>query len=177
MSKHSTQFKLKVVTEYLRSGGYLRVANRYGLNTTDVRKWVLTHKLHGISGLQKRGYQQYTPQFKLLALEHMRANKASPRSTSAQFNIASPSTILVWQRLYNEGGITALQSKPQGRPPMSKRSEIQALLAKPSEQLTHEELLLKAQYLEVENAYLKKLEALAQQKNLASKSKPKSSLS
>jgi transposase len=60
---------------------------------------------------------------------------------------------------------------------MSKRSEIQALLAKPSEQLTHEELLLKAHYLEVENAYLKKLEALAQQKNLASQSKPKSSLS
>ncbi|MEN9863980.1 MAG: Transposase, partial [Pseudomonadota bacterium] len=61
MSKHSTQFKLKVVNDYLRDGGYLRVANHYGLNTTDVRKWVLTHKLHGISGLQKRGYQQYTP--------------------------------------------------------------------------------------------------------------------
>ena len=105
MSKHSTQFKLKVVNDYLKDGGYLRVANHYGINTTDVRKWVLTHKLHGVSALQKRGYQQYTPQFKLLVLEHMRANKASPRSTSAHFNIASPSTILVWQRLYNEGGI------------------------------------------------------------------------
>ena len=54
---------------------------------------------------------------------------------------------------------------------MPKQSEIAALLAKPSTELTHEELLRKALYLEVENAYLKKLEALAQQKHLASKNK------
>jgi transposase len=177
MSKHSAQFKLKVVTEYLKYGGYLRVANRYDINTTDVRKWVLIHQLHGVSSLQKRGHQQYTPQFKLLVLEHMRTYGASPRSTAAHFNIASPSTILVWQRLYNEGGVTALKPKPRGRPSMPKRHEIQALLAKPSSELSPEELLLKLHYLEVENAYLKKLQALAQQKHLASKSKPKSSLS
>lgn len=177
MSKYSTQFKLKVVTDYLKSGGYLRVANSYGLNTTDVRKWVLIHQLHGISSLQKRGHQQYTPQFKLLVLEHMRTYEASPRSTAAHFNIASPSTILVWRRLYNEGGITALEPQPRGRPSMPKRHEIQALLTKPSSELTPDELLRKLHYLEVENAYLKKLQALAQQKYLASKNKPKSSLS
>lgn len=73
MSKCSTKFKLKVVTDYLRSWGYLRVANSYGLNTTDVRKWALIYKLHGISSLQKRVYQHYSPQLKLLVLEHMRA--------------------------------------------------------------------------------------------------------
>lgn len=177
MSKHSTQFKLKVVTEYLRSGGYLRVASRYGIHTTDVRKWVLTYKLHGVSGLQKRGYQQYPPDFKVEVLEYIRTHGVSPRFGAAHFNIASPSTILVWQQLYNEGGIAALQSKTKGPPPMSKHSEIQALLATPSERLSHEELLLKLHYLEVENAYLKKLEALALQKRLASKNKPKSSLS
>lgn len=177
MSKHSAQFKLKVANDYLKGGGYLRVANAYGIHTTDVRKWVLAYRLHGPSSLQERGYQQYTPQFKLLVLEHMRANKASPRSTSAHFNIASPSTILVWRRLYNEGGNTALEPKPRGRPSMPKRHEIQALLTKPSSELTPDELLRKLHYLEVENAYLKKLQALAQQKYLASKNKPKSSLS
>jgi transposase len=177
MSKYSAQFKLKVVNDYLSGGGYLRVANHYGINTTDVRKWVLAHKLHGVSALQKRGYQQYTPQFKLLVLEHMRTYGASPRLAAAHFNIASSSTVLVWQRLYNEGGITALEPKPKGRPAMPKRHEIQALLAKPSSELTPEELLRKLHYLEVENAYLKKLQALAQQKYLANKNKPKSSLS
>ena len=177
MSKHSPQFKLKVVNDYLSFGGYLRVANLYGVHTTDVRKWVMAYRRRGSLSLYQRSYQQYAPAFKVEVLEYMRTQGLSPRLAAAHFNIASSSTILVWRRLYNEGGITALQSKSKGRPPMSKRSEIQALLAKPSEQLTHEELLLKLHYLEVENAYLKKLEALAQQKNLASKSKSKSSLS
>ena len=173
MSKHSAQFKLEVVNDYLSFGSYLRVAKLYGVHTTDVRKWVMAYRLHGSLSLYQRSYQQYAPAFKVEVLEYMRTQGLSPRLAAGHFNIASPSTILVWRHLYNEGGITALQSKPQGRPPMSKRSEIQALLAKPSEQLTHEELLRKSHYLEVENAYLKKLEALAQQKYLASKSKSK----
>lgn len=173
MSKHSEKFKLAVVNDYLRAGSYLRIAKTYGIHTTDVRKWVLTYRLHGVASLQKRGHQLYSAEFKRLVLEHMSTYQASPRSTAAHFNIASPSTILVWRRLYNEGGITALEPKPKGRPSMPKRHEIAALLAKPAAELTPEELLLKLHYLEVENAYLKKLQALAQQKHLASKNKPK----
>ncbi len=177
MSKHSAQFKLEVVEDYLRAGSYQRVAKTHGIQTTDVRKWVLAYRHHGSASLYRRVYQQYPPAFKVEVLEYLRTHGLSPRFGAAHFNIASPSTILVWQRLYNEGGITALQSKPQGRPPMSKRSQIQALLATPSAELSHEELLRKLHYLEVENAYLKKLEALALQKRLASKNKSKSSLS
>ncbi len=32
MSKYSTQFKPKVIQEYLKGGSYLRVANLYGIN-------------------------------------------------------------------------------------------------------------------------------------------------
>jgi transposase-like protein len=173
MSKYSSQFKLRVVQEYLKLGGLKRLAKLYSINTSDIRNWTLAYQSHGLPGLQKRGYQRYTPEFKIAVLEYMKLNLIGVRPTAAHFNIAAPSTITIWQRLYNEGGITALQSKPRGRPPMPKHSEIQALLARPSAELTHEELLRKAQYLEVENAYLKKLEALAQQKHLASKNKSK----
>jgi transposase len=54
-----------------------------------------------------------------------------------------------------------------------KSKDIKALLAKSLTELTHEELLRRAEYLEVENAYLKKLEALAQQQDLANKRKSK----
>jgi transposase len=103
----------------------------------------------------------------------MEQHQLSINQAASHFNIPAPSTIGQWQRLYNEGGITALEPKPKGRRAMSKPSDIKALLAKPLSSLTHEELLRKAQYLEVENAYLKKLEALAQQKHLASKNKSK----
>ena len=173
MSKYSSQFKFKVVQEYLKLGGLKRLAQQYLINTSDIRNWTLAYQANGLPGLQKRVYQRYTPEFKLGVLEYMKCNLISAKPAAAHFNIAAPSTITIWQRLYNEGGIAALQSKPKGRPPMLKQSEIAALLAKPSTELTHEELLRKALYLEVENAYLKKLEALAQQKHLASKNKSK----
>lgn len=173
MSKYSAQFKFKVVQAYLKLGGLKRLAQLYSINTSDIRNWALAYQANGMPGLQKRGYQRYTLEFKIAVLEYMKRNLISARPAAAHFNIAAPSTITIWQRLYNEGGIAALQSKPKGRPPMPKQSEIAALLARSSSELTHEELLRKAQYLEVENAYLKKLEALAQQKHLASKNKPK----
>jgi len=173
MSKYSTQFKLGVVQAYLKRGGLKRLAQLYSINTSDIRNWALAYQANGMPGLQKRGHQRYTPEFKIGVLKYMKRNLISARPAAAHFNIAAPSSITIWQRLYNEGGIAALQSKPKGRPPMPKQSEIAALLARPSSELTHEELLRKAQYLEVENAYLKKLEALAQQKHLASKNKSK----
>ena len=97
----------------------------------------------------------------------------SARPTAAHFNIPGSSSVLLWQRLYNEGGIKALESKPKGRVPMPTSDATKKLLVKPLTELTHEELLRKAQYLEVENAYLKKLEALAQKKRLEGKIKRK----
>ena len=176
MSKYSKQFKLKVVQEFLKSGGLKRVGHLFEISHSDVRKWTLAYQAHGHSGLNP-SFQRHSPQFKVQVLEYMAQHQISARPAAAHFGIGSMSSILQWQKLYNEGGVTALEPKPKGRPSMSKRSEIAALLAKPSEQLTHEELLRKAQYLEAENAYLKKLEALAQQKHLASKNKSKSSLS
>jgi transposase-like protein len=173
MIKYSTQFKLGVVQAYLKRGGLKRLAQLYSINTSDIRNWALAYQANGMPGLQKRGHQRYTPEFKIGVLKYMKRNLISARPAAAHFNIAAPSSITIWQRLYNEGGIAALQSKPKGRPPMPKQSEIAALLARPSSELTHEELLRKAQYLEVENAYLKKLEALAQKKHLASKNKPR----
>lgn len=173
MSKYSKEFKLAVIQHYLSGrGGFKTVADRYGVKYAYVRKWVHAFEAHGQKSFIK-GCAKYSGAFKLSVLRYMGQHQLSINQTAAHFNIPAPSSLLVWRRLYNEGGITALEPKPKGRPPMSKPSDIKALLAKPLSSLTHEELLRKAQYLEVENAYLKKLEALTQQKHLASKNKSK----
>ena len=177
MSKYSNEFKLAVIKQYLfGKAGFKTVGDQYGVKYAYVRKWVHAFKTHGQKSLTQ-AYTHYPSIFKLSVLQAMEQDQLSVNQAATRFNIPAPSTIGHWQRLYNEGGITALEPKPKGRPPMSKPSDIKALLAKPLSSLTHEELLRKAQYLEVENAYLKKLEALAQQKYLAKKSKSKSSLS
>ena len=177
MSKYSTQFKLKVVKEYLKAGGLKRLAHLHAVNTADIRKWTLAYQAHGLPGIQKRALQHYTPKFKLAVLQYMAAHQLSARPVAAHFKIGGMTTILQWQKLYNEGGIAALQPKPKGRATMPKAFDIKALLNKPLAELTPAEMRRRLEYLEAENAYLKKLDALVQSKKLASKIKPKSSLS
>ena len=170
MSKYSKQFKLKVVKEFLKSGGLKRVSHLFEISHSDVRKWVLAYQAHGHSDLTP-SFQRYSPDFKVQVLQHMAAHQISARPAAAHFGIGSMTTILQWQKLYNEGGITALANRPRGRPPMS-QFNIKALLKKPISELTPAELRRRLEYAEAESAYLKKLEALAQSKAVK-ESKPK----
>ena len=170
MSKYSKQFKLKVVKEFLKSGGLRRVGHLFKISHSDVRKWTLAYQAHGHSGLTP-SLQRYSPDFKVQVLEHMAAHQISARPAAAHFGIGSMTTILQWQKLYNGGGITALANRPRGRSPMP-RFNIKALLKKPISELTPAEMRRRLEYAEAESAYLKKLEALAQSKAVK-ESKPK----
>jgi len=103
----------------------------------------------------------------------MEKHHLSARPVAAHFKIGSMAAILQWQKLYNEGGLAALQAKRKGRSFMSKPCKPFIPTNKPVTQMTPEELMQELEYRRVETAYLKKLEALAQQKHLVSKNKSK----
>ena len=170
MSKYSKQFKLKVVKEFLKFGGLKRVGHLFGISHSDVRKWALAYQAHGPDGLSP-DHQRHSPQFKLEVLQYMAKHQVSARPAAAHFGIRSMGTVLRWQKLYNEGGITALANRPKGRPPMS-QFNIKALLKKPISELTPAEMRRRLEYAEAQAAYLKKLEALAQSKAVK-ENKPK----
>ena len=174
MSKYSSEFKLKIVQQYLEGKvGYLTLTQLYGVDPRNIANWVKLYEQHGAESLAKR-HTNYSVEFKLNVLKKHFENSWSNQETSAYFNIPSPSLIGVWLRLYNQGGETTLEPKPKGRRPVKRTSkDIQTLLKKPINELSHEELLQRVHYVEAENAYLKKLEALAQQKALANKTKSK----
>ena len=163
MIKYTKQFKLKVVKEFIKSGGLKRVGHLYGISHTDVRKWVLAYQAHGSNGLSHQR-QTYTPEFKVKVLRYMVKHQLSARPVAAIFNIGSMVSILKWQKLYNEGGIAALQRKPKRGALMPQSIDIKKLLKKSLNELTPAEMRRRLEYLEAENAYLKKLEALAQSK-------------
>ena len=170
MSKYDKQFKLEVVQEFLKSGGQKRVAHLFEISHSQVRNWVLAYQAHGANGLTP-DHQRHSPQFKLEVLQYMAKHQISARPAAAHFRIGSMSTVLRWQKLYNEGGITALAKRPRGQLPMS-QFNIKALLKKPISELTPAEMRRRLEYAEAEAAYLKKLEALAQSK-AAQENKPK----
>lgn len=89
-------------------------------------------------------------------------NGTSLFETAAIFNIPAPSTIIVWKKQFETQGIAALQSRKKGRPSMEKDSNKQSKQT-PVEGSV-EALEARIQQLEMENEYLKKLNALVQNK-------------
>ena len=163
MSRHGAGFKRSVVDCYL--GGeesYASAGARHGVDAATVRKWVAAYRAHGDGGLSRK-YGRYDAAFKLSVLERMRDEGLSHRQTAALFNIRNAGCLAGWEKRYHAGGIEALAARPRGRPrSMPKPPAPEAPVASDDEAKSREELLAELNYLRMENAYLKKLEALTQ---------------
>jgi transposase len=108
MSKHTEQFKLSVIKDYLAGvGGFGAIAQLHGIDESTVRKWVAVYRQHGASGIEKK-FAHYDAQFRLSVLRHMWDKGQSQREVAAVFNIRNAPSIGVWERQYYAGGIDAL---------------------------------------------------------------------
>jgi transposase len=165
MTKHTEQFKIKAVKDYLAgSSGFKTVARRHGVAAPVLRRWVEWYRLHGTDGLTRK-HRRYSAEFKLSVLRHMWDNSLSQTQAAAVFNLGNPASIGIWERRYLDGGLEAL-----ARPPRTESTNMTAPTSKPEptktndEDRTRDELLSEVLDLRAEVAYLKKLEALVQAK-------------
>jgi transposase-like protein len=159
MARFTPKDKLQVVTAYLSgTHSYRTIAKRWKVNQAAVIKWVALYRQHGEDGLRKR-YTNYPPTFKLDVLKFMNETGASLQETAAVFNIAAPSTISVWRNQLEVEGLDALFPKKKGRPSMKEKPK-KPVPGKDSKESLQEEV----ERLRMENAYLKKLNALVKEK-------------
>ena len=175
MSKHSVSFK-QLVVEHYGGGehGFKEVASHFGLDHATVRKWVASHAAHGVAGLSKK-FSHYDAHFRLSVLERMWKDGLSHRQTAAIFDIRNARCLSDWERLYKSGGLEALAPRRRGRPrSMPEPPIIPAGPGEPQkdEARSREELVAELNYLRMENAYLKKLEALTQARHAPTRRKP-----
>jgi transposase len=172
MTKYDEGFKLKVVREHLSEGmGAKRLAHRHGVSAGQLKRWIAAYREHGQSGLRRRG-ASYDAQFKRSVLRRMWAEQWSLEQTETAFDIRCPAHIGKWERQYHMGGIQALNPRPRGRPKQMTTSDLpKAAPERPDEARSREELLEQVKYLRAEVAYLKKLQALAQAKELTAQKK------
>lgn len=162
MSKYDEQFKLAVVEQYL-SGfqGYREIANEHGITYSLVKRWVGWYRAHGSDGLKKK-HSHYSAPFKLSVLQHMWNNALSYHQAAMAFNIRNPGILSVWECHYRSTGYAALIPRPRGRTrPMIAPTTKPAPLTD-DKQRPRDDLLAELQHLRMENAYLKKLQALVQ---------------
>ena len=96
--------------------------------------------------------KRYTPEFKKMVVETMRAEQLGYNETERQFNLPH-NQAAVWERIYLEEGpegfaIERRGRGSRGRPPKQLPKEVE------------EALLAEVQRLRAENEYLKNLQAL-----------------
>ena len=162
MSKYSKEFKLKVVNYYLDNHyGWEYVAKQFSIPAfTTVRKWVRKYEEHGENGLIKNQTASYSEKFKQDVVEYMHTNHLSATMTATKFNLANENTVLKWERIYYEEGPQGLYEERRGRNKNMNSKPRKKKLSKEAE----EDLIAENQRLRMENEYLKKLNALVQER-------------
>jgi transposase len=159
MSKFSSEFKLKVVEYYINTHcGYKSAAEHFGVNCEHLRKWVKKYQEHGPEGLIKNRIK-YDGKFKQYVVEYMHSNHLSLAETCIRFNLGNHSVVGRWERIYYEEGPQAFYKERRGRKNMSSKPRKKKLSKE-----TEEDLIAEIQQLRMENAYLKKLQALVQKR-------------
>ncbi len=181
MSKHSFEFKLKVVREYLsgKSGGYGFIANKYNLkNDSQVVDWVKRYEQFGENALRNKMTKTfYSGEFKLRVIQYRQVNKCSYREAANYFEIDNPSMIANWQRKYLEEGFEGL-NKSIGRPKSMSKADDEKYLNKSKKiNESEKEELIKLreenEFLRASLAYEKKLKALIQERQPKTKKRQK----
>lgn len=119
MAKYSTEFKIKIVKEYLKGNiSFKKLAEKYQLAHQEiVKRWVNAYKSQGYEGLKvKRQNTQYSLEFKLNVVNLYLTGEMSYQSLANELKINNPSIIARWVKDFREKGIEGLEPKKRGRP-------------------------------------------------------------
>lgn len=172
MSKLTIEQRILAVQRYVNGHESMNeIAKNIGVTKRVISDWVRLYEENGIEAFLK-SYTNYSAEYKMSVLNYMNETGTSSIDTAAVFNISSPGMIRNWKKKFEIGGYDALVSKKKGRPFMKidNKKTTKSTPAKGSV----EELEARIKQLEMENAYLKKLNTLVQmQEKLSTKSKRK----
>ena len=162
MAKMNAEQKLAAVERYLNGKESSRtVAADFGISHRYLHTLMNQYQKNGVEAFVRR-CTNYTKAFKLDVLNYMTEHGTSLYETAAIFNIAGASSVRNWKKQFETLGEDALQPKKKGRQSVKKGSAKQSKKVVPEG--STEALQARIQQLEMENAYLKKLNALVQAK-------------
>ena len=118
MTKHSFEFKKKIVLEYLNGkGGFLYLSKKYGLSSkSQLHKWVKNYKAFGNDGLlRSRENEVYSYEMKLSIVELYLTSEITYQELAIQNGIKNPAMIGNWVNRFRLAGPDALKSRRKGR--------------------------------------------------------------
>ncbi len=161
--KYSAEIKKMAVEEYLNNrGSQGEISRKYGiLGHHTLKDWILCYNSHGT--FKERSYakgeiymtkgRKTTQKERAEIVEFCIRNNKDYGLTVETYNV-SYQQIYQWVRKYEEGGVDKLQDNRGRTKPESELSEVERL------RLEIKLLEAKNRQLEIENAFIKKLEEL-----------------
>lgn len=160
MGKFSLQFKITAIEAYINGNeGFRKVAHRYLIDCSLLRRWVASYRALSSTGLQSQG-RHYSAAFKLSVIQCMQKERLSHREVAARFGLGQSSQVGIWERQYYSGGLPALiVPKRKKAVVMPKKTPVpDHSQPEDDDSKSREQLKAELEYLRMENAYLKKLE-------------------
>jgi len=161
MSKYKYEQRVEAVKNVTEKHMSLQqAANILGAGKEVVRRWVKRYEEYGIEGLLIKN-KKYSGEFKLSVIEYMHTHHLSLCEAAVKFKIPTEVTVMKWERIYYDEGQEALLIENRGRKKIE--NNIKPQNPKPPKE-AEEDLIEEVQRLRMENAYLKKLNALVQER-------------
>ena len=154
--------KLKMVFEYKKNAFTPTVegCSRETMRKR-IRKWTKVYDLYGESGLEHR-IRRWTYEDKINAVKRV-LDGESYSEVAHSLGMPIETQVMSWHRKYSELGLSGLKLDGRGRKRKMGNKPIKPSKSKSqAEEIV--ELRKRLEYLEAENAYLKKLAALVQQR-------------
>ena len=160
--KHGYAERLKYM--HMLEDGYSinYIHEHYGIDKQLLSHLWSRYESEGPSGLLKKQYVKADCAFKVQVVRDIEENHLTLVDASLKYNVSS-SRIQVWRRIARTQGYDALAiTRPRGRPP---KNDMGRPRKKKPEEMTDLELLqLRVKELEAENALLKKVKALVEER-------------
>ncbi len=170
----------EVINDY---AGHIRsakqLADYYDIPYNTVKYWIKKYNRNGMDALLKPRsggkYITYDPSFKLRVTEYWLGHPEVSSSQVSEMFHASRGAVRSWRKIYLEQGADALGKEMRGKNKNMKNGKRKAgaeaaeVQSSPQERI--ETLEKQVRYLQMENDYLKKLNALVQEKDCSQKQK------
>ena len=137
-----------------------RIHKKFGISSERLKCMWLLYQQHGTSVLRRKPYTQSSGELKQQIVLDIEKNHLTLVQASLKYGV-SATRLSVWLKMFREHGVDALLiTKKRGRPPGMGRPR-----KKTFEEMTElERLREEVEYLRTENALLKKVKALVEER-------------
>lgn len=169
MSKLTNKQKIEIYERRLKGETVKSLALNFNIRKSNIKYLIRLIEKHGYNILRNGKNKYYSKEFKEKTINRVIVENQSIISVSIDVGLTSNGILSNWLKKYKENCYNVIEKK-RGR-----KTKTMTKLKKKNKKITSEERIKELEerniYLEAENEYLKKLDALVQKRELQKKKK------